>query len=89
MLTNEENEGYRASKKKPKFYQKETVWLGHTISQDRASDRVEERRKQSTIKSTNKHEDFEILPWSDTIFRKIHSQPFRKDGQYRIVGNIG
>ena len=30
-----ENEGYRASKKKPKnLYQKETVWLGHTISQD-------------------------------------------------------
>ena len=29
-----ENEGYRASKKKSKFYQKETKWLGRTISQD-------------------------------------------------------
>ena len=34
VLTKLENEGYRASKKKSKFYQKETLWLGHTISQD-------------------------------------------------------
>ena len=34
ILTKLENEGYKASKKKPNFYQKETVWLGHTISQD-------------------------------------------------------
>ena len=34
VLTKVENEGYRASKKKSKFYQKETIWLGHTISQD-------------------------------------------------------
>ena len=34
VLTKLENEGYKASKKS-KFYQKETVWLGHTISQDR------------------------------------------------------
>ena len=33
VLTKLENEGYRASKKS-KFYQKETLWLGHTISQD-------------------------------------------------------
>ena len=34
VLSKRENEGYRASKKKSNFYQKETVWLGHTISQD-------------------------------------------------------
>ena len=34
ILTKLENEGYKASKKKSNFYQKETVWLGHTISQD-------------------------------------------------------
>ena len=34
VLTKLENEGYKASKKKSKFYQKETIWLGHTISQD-------------------------------------------------------
>ena len=34
VLTKLENEGYKASKKKTKFYQKETIWLGHTISQD-------------------------------------------------------
>ena len=35
VLTKLENEGYKASKKKKsKFYQKETVWLGLTISQD-------------------------------------------------------
>ena len=34
VLTKLEDEGYRASKKKSKFYQKETIWLGHTISQD-------------------------------------------------------
>ena len=34
VLTKLENEGYRASKEKSKFYQKETIWLGHTISQD-------------------------------------------------------
>ena len=34
VLTKLENEGYKASKKKSKFYQKESVWLGHTISQD-------------------------------------------------------
>ena len=34
VLTKLENEGYKASKKKSKFYQKETLWHGHTISQD-------------------------------------------------------
>ena len=34
VLTKLENEGYKASKKKSKFYQKEIIWLGHTISQD-------------------------------------------------------
>ena len=34
VLTNLENEGYKASKNKSKFYIKETVWLGHTIAQD-------------------------------------------------------
>ena len=34
VLTKLENKGYEASKKKSQFYQKETVWLGHTISQD-------------------------------------------------------
>ena len=28
------NESFRASKKQSKFYQKETVWLGHTLSKD-------------------------------------------------------
>ena len=34
VLTKLENEGYKPSKKKSKFYQNETVCLGHTISQD-------------------------------------------------------
>ena len=34
VLTKLENEGYKANKKKSKFYLKETVWLGHTIAQD-------------------------------------------------------
>ena len=34
VLTKQENEGYRASKKKSKVYQKDTVWLRHTISQE-------------------------------------------------------
>ena len=34
VLTKLENKDYRASKKKSKFYQKETVWVGHTFSQD-------------------------------------------------------
>ena len=34
VLTKLENEGYKASKKKSKFYQKEAIWIGHTISQD-------------------------------------------------------
>ena len=34
VLTKLENEGYRASKKKSKFYKKETIWLGHTKLQD-------------------------------------------------------
>ena len=34
VLTKLKNEGYKASKKKPKFSLKETVWLGHTIAQD-------------------------------------------------------
>ena len=34
VLTKLENERYRASKNKSKFYQKETILLGHTISQD-------------------------------------------------------
>ena len=34
VVTKLEDEGYKASKKKFNFYQKETVWLRHTISQD-------------------------------------------------------
>ena len=34
VLTKLENEGYKASKEKSKLYQKETIWLGHTIPQD-------------------------------------------------------
>ena len=34
VLAKLEKEGYKASKKKSKFYHKETVWLGHTKSQD-------------------------------------------------------
>ena len=34
VLTKLEDEGYQASKMKSKFYQKETIWLGHTISQN-------------------------------------------------------
>ena len=34
VLTKLENEDYKASKKKSNFYQKETVWLVYTISQD-------------------------------------------------------
>ena len=34
VLSKLENEGYQASKNKSKFYQKETIWLGHTIPQD-------------------------------------------------------
>ena len=34
VLPKLENEGYRASEKKSKFHQKETVCLGHTNSQD-------------------------------------------------------
>ena len=29
LLTKLENDGYKASKKKSKFHQKETIWLGH------------------------------------------------------------
>ena len=34
VLTKLENEGYKASQKKSKFYPKETMWLRHAISQD-------------------------------------------------------
>ena len=34
VLTKLENERYKASKKKSKVYQKETLWLGHTNPQD-------------------------------------------------------
>ena len=34
VLSKLENEGYRASKKTSKFYQKETIMIGHTISQN-------------------------------------------------------
>ena len=34
VLTKLENEGNKASKTKSKFYRKETIWLGHTISQE-------------------------------------------------------
>ena len=43
-----ENEGYKASKKKSKFYQKESVRLGHTISQDGIRP-----NKQKRMQSTN------------------------------------
>ena len=48
VLTKLENEGYKASKKKSKFHQKEKVWLGHTISQDGIRPN-KEKRMQSTI----------------------------------------
>ena len=34
VLSKQENEGNQASQKKSKFYQKEAIGLGHTISQD-------------------------------------------------------
>ena len=34
LLTKLENESYRTSMKKSNFYQKETIWLGHIVSQD-------------------------------------------------------
>ena len=45
-----ENDGYRASKKKSKFYQKKTVWLGHTISQDGIR---RNKEKTEAINNTN------------------------------------
>ena len=52
VLTKLENEGYKASKKKSKFYQKETIWLGHTISQDGIRPNREEKPTQETSWNT-------------------------------------
>ena len=44
-----ENEGYEGSKKKSNFYQKETIWLGHTISQDGIRPNKEKRRNKQKL----------------------------------------
>ena len=51
VLTKLENEGYKASKTKLLFYQKETVWLGHTISQNGI--RPEKKKKTDAINKLN------------------------------------
>ena len=81
VLTKLENEGYKASKKKSKFYQKETIWLGYTISQDGIRPNKKNGSHQQTG-PTNKHQNTQIISRRDTIFRKIHTKPIRKNRQY-------
>ena len=76
VLTKLENEGYKASKKKSKLYQKETTWLGHTILQDGI------RPNKEKMDAINKHQNTQIISRRDTIFRKIHTKPIRKSRQY-------
>ena len=79
VLTKLENEGYKASKKS-KFYQKKTIWLGHTISQDGIRPNKEKtdainKLDQQTPRHSNHFR-------RDTIFRKIHTKPIRKNRQH-------
>ena len=84
VLSKLENEGYRASKKKSKFYQKETVWLGHTISQDGIRPNKKNGRNQQ-IETPHKHQNTKIIPWRDTIFRKIYTQPLQENRQHETT----
>ena len=82
VLTKLEDEGYRVSQKK--LYQKETIWLRHTISQDGIKPNTAKTRgKQARTK--NKHQDTQVLPRSNTVFCKIHTEPVRKNGQYETI----
>ena len=83
-LSKLENEGYRASKKKSKFYQKETIWLGHTLSQEGIRSNKEKTRNQQ-IETPHKHQNSKILPWCHTIFRNFHTQLFRENRQHEII----
>ena len=73
VLTKLENEVYKASKKQ-KFYQKETKWLGHTISQDGIRPNNE---KFDAIKKLE-HQNLEILPRCYPILCKLYTKALRK-----------
>ena len=85
VLTKLENEGYKTSKKKSKFYQRETVWLGHAISQGGVRPNKEETDAINKKKPTDKHKITEIISRSNTIFRKLYTEPIREDGQHEIT----
>ena len=76
-----ENEGYRASTKKSKLYQKETIWLRHTISQDGIRPNKEKNRRNQQMGTPHKHKDMKMPSRCHTIFRKVHTQPSRENRQ--------
>ena len=82
VLTKLENESYQASKKKSKVYQKESVWLGHTMSQDGIRPNKE---KNQQIEPTDKYKNPKIIFGSTTIFCEIDTKSVRKDGQYETT----
>ena len=49
VITKLKNECYRASRKKLKFHQKETLWLGHTISPDGIRSNEKKQRPSTTL----------------------------------------
>ena len=69
-----EKEGYRASKKKSKFFLKETVWLGHTISEEGIKPNKEKTDAIKRLKSPENPKQLKVISRSHTIFGKIYTE---------------
>ena len=79
-----ENEGYKASKKKSKFYQKETVWLGLTISQDGIRQNKEKTDAINKLDPPTKTKTLKSFPGAIQYFAKFIPNLY-KDGQYETI----
>ena len=78
VLTIQENEGYKASKKKSKFYQKETIWLGHKISQDGIRPNKEKTDAINKLEHPTITKTLESFLGAIHFFCKIHTESLRK-----------
>ena len=85
VLTKLENEGYKASKKKSKFYLKRDNLAGlhYCPGWSKTEQRKDGSHKQT--KPTNQHKNTQIFFGGDPILCKIHSKLIRKNRQYETI----
>ena len=85
VLTKLENEGYKASKKKSNLYQKETIWLGHTISQDGIRPNKEKTDAINKLDRTTNTKTLKSFLGAMQYFAKFIPNLSEKNRQYAVA----